>query len=102
MIRTFATLIAAHVRRVIYAVLPTLFAIEAIVERLSRSATYRDDMRAPHEHAPPPGTMERVLEIVDQEFGGSRAWLAANGFDSGDVDRLSRRLQPTGGSRATA
>jgi protein-tyrosine phosphatase len=76
--------------------------IEAIVERLSQSDTYRDDMRrdAPHEHAPPPGTMDRVLEIVDLEFGGSRAWLTRHGLDGEALDRLSRRLQPVGESRA--
>ncbi len=70
--------------------------IEAIVERLSQSDTYRDGMRrdAPHEHSPPPGTMERVLEIVDLEFGGSRAWLSRNGLDTEALDRLERRLLP--------
>jgi hypothetical protein len=36
--------------------------------------------------------MERVLELVDERFGGSVAWLSAHGLDEDDVQRLRRRL----------
>lgn len=70
--------------------------IEAILARLISSPTYRaelegDDASA---HAPIPGTMERVLELVDDRFGGSAAWLSAHGFQDADVERLRRRLAP--------
>jgi hypothetical protein len=38
--------------------------------------------------------MERVLELVDERFGGSVAWLTANGLDAADLDRLRGRLAP--------
>jgi hypothetical protein len=68
--------------------------IEAIVARLAGSSLYRDELRIddPHQHAPVPGTMERVLQLVDARHGGSAAWLLANGLDDTDLQRLRRRL----------
>ncbi len=70
--------------------------IHAIIARLLRSSTYRAELEGhdPREHAPVPGTMERVLELVDERFGGSVAWLAAHGCSDADVERLRRRLAP--------
>lgn len=42
--------------------------------------------------------MERVFEIVDERFGGTATWLSANGLDSGDLERLRRRLRPDTGT----
>ncbi|MGH2883315.1 MAG: tyrosine-protein phosphatase, partial [Solirubrobacteraceae bacterium] len=70
--------------------------IERIMERLVSSSTYRAEVEGhdPRNLAPAPGVMERVLEIVDERFGGTAAWLSANGLDRGDLERLRRRLRP--------
>ena len=50
----------------------------------------------PQRHAPGPGTIERVLKLVDDRIGGSAAWLSAHGLDDSDIERLRRRLAPAG------
>ena len=74
--------------------LATAERIDAIVARLVSSPLYRDELKGhdPQQHAPLPGTMERVLELVDQRHGGSRAWLAENGLSEPDLRRLRCRL----------
>lgn len=76
--------------------------IDAIIARLLSSSTYRAELEGhdPQRHAPVPGTMERVLELVDQRFGGSVAWLSSHGLSAADLDRLRRRLEPAGTVRA--
>lgn len=71
--------------------------IEAIVARLIRSPTYRPELEghAPQDHAPVPGTIERVLELLDDRFGGSSAWLSAHGLTSAELERLRRRIVPS-------
>jgi protein-tyrosine phosphatase len=68
--------------------------IDAIFDRLLASSTYRRELEGhdPQAHAPVPGTMERILELVDQRFGGSAAWLEANGLETSDLELLRRRL----------
>ena len=77
--------------------------IEAIMARLLSSETYRAELEGhdPQHHAPIPGTMERLLELVDERFGGSAAWLADQGLNEADLERLRRRLEParTGSAR---
>jgi protein-tyrosine phosphatase len=76
--------------------------IEAIMTRLTSSSTYRAELEGDdaQKHAPTRGTMERVLELVDERFGGSLAWLSAHGLGDPDVERLGRRLAPArAGSR---
>jgi protein tyrosine/serine phosphatase len=70
--------------------------IEAIFDRLVSSSTYRAELEGhdPQAHAPVPGAIERVLDLVDQRWGGSVAWLAANGLAGADLDRLRFRLSP--------
>jgi len=71
--------------------------IVQIMERLCSSETYRAELEGddPQDHAPVPGTIERVLELVDEQFGGPAAWLSANGLDDADLERLrGRLLQP--------
>jgi protein-tyrosine phosphatase len=70
--------------------------IDAIVARLVSSSTYRAELEGhdPQQHAPVVGTMERVLGLVDERFGGSAAWLAAHGLGDLDLERLRRRLRP--------
>jgi protein-tyrosine phosphatase len=76
--------------------LATAQRIDAIMARLVSSPTYRPELEGhdPQEHAPLHGTMERVLEIVDDRFGGSVAWLSAHGLDEAELDRLRDRLAP--------
>jgi hypothetical protein len=66
------------------------------------SSTYRAELEGhdPQRHAPRPGTMERVLQLLDQSFGGSVGWLSAHGLHDADLERLRRRLAP--GVRRTA
>jgi hypothetical protein len=37
--------------------------------------------------------MERFLEILDRQVGGATGWLAANGLEKADLDRLRDRLR---------
>jgi protein-tyrosine phosphatase len=75
--------------------LATADRIDAIMARLLGSPTYRDELQDhdPRTHAPVPGTMERVLALVDESFGGSAAWLAAHGLTGAELDRLQRRIR---------
>ena len=56
--------------------------IDAIMARLVSSPTYRSELEGhdPRAHAPVPGTIERVFELVDETFGGSAAWLSSHGL----------------------
>jgi protein-tyrosine phosphatase len=76
--------------------LATAERIEAIMDRLVASPTYRDELAGhdPQRHAPLPGTMERVLAIVDEQHGGSAAWLTGHGLSAADLQRLSDRFAP--------
>jgi hypothetical protein len=70
--------------------------IDAIIARLLSSSTYRRELEGqdPQAHAPVPGTMQRVLELIDERFGGSLAWLSAHGLGDEDLERLSGRMAP--------
>lgn len=69
--------------------------IVEIIERLRSSDTYRAELLGhdPQRHAPVPGTIERVLEIIDAEYGGAADWLLAHGLEEADLVRLRARLQ---------
>ncbi len=70
--------------------------IDAIMARLLSSSTYRAELEGQDAQrlAPVPGTMDRVLELVDERFGGSVAWLRAHDLDDLDLHRLRHRLAP--------
>lgn len=70
--------------------------IDAIIARLVSSPTYRAELEGhdPQQHAPVPGTMERLLELVDESFGGSVAWLSSHGLGAHELELLRRRLAP--------
>lgn len=72
--------------------------IEAIMARLVSSPTYRAELEGhdPHQHAPVRETMERFFTIVEDWFGGSAAWLSANGLDGADLERLRSRMALVG------
>jgi protein-tyrosine phosphatase len=81
-------------RAIVADYLATAERIDAIIARLVSSPLYSDGLKGhdPHRHAPVPGTMERVFELVDERHGGSVAWLLANGLGDPDLQRLRRRL----------
>jgi len=71
--------------------------IGAIVARLAASPTYRSEV---HEgdtaaHAPQAGAIERLLELVDRDHGGVRAWLLTAGMTPDELERLRTRLTQT-------
>jgi protein-tyrosine phosphatase len=68
--------------------------IHAIFDRLLSSPTYRDELKDtyPATHAPVAETMQRVLALLDEGFGGSAAWLTAHGLGEADLERLRRRV----------
>jgi protein tyrosine/serine phosphatase len=70
--------------------------IEAIIARLLSSDTYRAELHGhdPQDHAPVPGTIERVLEVMDERHGGAVAWLTDNGLEESDLALLRMRLNP--------
>jgi len=87
-------------RAIVSDYLVTAERIDAIMTRLVSSTTYRAELEGhdPRTHAPVPGTMERVFELLDDAFGGSAAWLAAQGLSDAELERLRRRIAPGNGS----
>ena len=73
--------------------------IEAIMARLVSSPTYRSGLEGhdPQAHAPDSGTMERVLHLVDEAFGGSVAWLSSHGLSAAELARLRDRVSAADG-----
>jgi protein-tyrosine phosphatase len=69
--------------------------IDALVAKLAASPTYAEDMarRDVAGHAPRAETMRRVLEWIDERFGGPAAWLEEHGFGPADQRRLRARLR---------
>jgi protein-tyrosine phosphatase len=69
--------------------------IHALVAKLAASPTYAEDMirRDVASHTPRAETMRRVLELLDERFGGPLGWLADHGFDGTDQQRLRARLR---------
>ena len=69
--------------------------IDDVVARLAASPTYAEDMtsRDVASHTPQAATMARVLEILDERFGGPAGWLGAHGFGAEDQRRLRARLR---------
>jgi protein-tyrosine phosphatase len=77
--------------------LATAERIDAIMARLVSSPTYRAELEGhdPRAHAPVPGTIERVFELIDERFGGSAAWLSAHGLSDDELERLRHRIAPS-------
>jgi protein-tyrosine phosphatase len=76
--------------------LATAKRIDQIIGRLRSSDTYRAELigHDPQDHAPVPGTIERVLELVDWHLGGAVGWLLVNGLHRWELARLRERLRP--------
>ena len=68
--------------------------IELILERMRASETYRAELEGSTaaQHAPVPGAMDRVLELIDSEHDGSVAWLRTHGLDDADLALLRERI----------
>ena len=69
--------------------------IDALVAKLATSSTYAQDMerRDVASHTPRADTMVRVLELLDQRFGGAAGWLTAHGFGAEEQAALRARLR---------
>jgi protein-tyrosine phosphatase len=69
--------------------------IEALVAKLAASPTYAEDMerRDVASHTPRADTMDRLLTVLDERFGGPVGWLDAHGFGPEDRARLRARLR---------
>jgi protein-tyrosine phosphatase len=69
--------------------------IDAIVARLAASPTYAEDMekRDVATHTPRAETMDRVLSLLDERWGGPLGWLSAHGFGPEDQAALRARLR---------
>jgi protein tyrosine/serine phosphatase len=68
--------------------------IAQIVARLAASPTYAGEMHSsdPAQHAPRPGALARVLELLDEREGSPEAYLRAHGLEDDAVATL-RALQ---------
>jgi protein-tyrosine phosphatase len=69
--------------------------IDAIVARLAASPTYAEDMekRDPATHTPRAETMDRLLSLLDERWGGPVGWLDAHGFGGAERAALRARLR---------
>lgn len=83
-------------RAIVADYLATAERIDALMTRLVSSSTYRAELQGQQARAlaPVSGTMERLLELVDERFGGSAAWLRKHSLADHDLEGLHRRLQP--------
>jgi protein-tyrosine phosphatase len=69
--------------------------IDALVAKLAASPTYAQDMeqRDIPSHTPRAETMDRVLTLLDERFGGATGWLETHGFGSEEQAALRARLR---------
>lgn len=70
--------------------------IEPLIARLGATETYRTQVRVedPRSHAPRPGTLERVLELIEEVHGGVEAYVRRHGLTDADLAALRAKLQP--------
>jgi protein-tyrosine phosphatase len=68
--------------------------IEAIFTRLRSTPTYAGDLADADadKHAPKAVTMERLLDAIEEEYGGFPAWLRAHGWTDEDAAALRHKL----------
>jgi hypothetical protein len=69
--------------------------IDDVVAKLAASPTYAEDMttRDVDSHTPRAESMRRVLELLDERYGGPVGWLAEHGFGAGEQAALRARLR---------
>ena len=68
--------------------------IEEIFAALRNSKTYVGDVgsRDVSKHTPQAATIERLLAVVDEQFGGTSAWLRSHGWTDEDAAALRAKL----------
>ncbi len=68
--------------------------IEGIFDRLRSTRTYAGDMAnaSADQHAPRAATIERLLDVLDTEYGGAPGWLRAHGWTEADAAALRAKL----------
>ncbi|MEI4273127.1 tyrosine-protein phosphatase [Klenkia sp. LSe6-5] len=68
--------------------------IEGVVAKLAARPTYAEDMarRDVASHTPRAETMRRVLELLDERYGGAAGWLTAHGFGPDEQTTLRDKL----------
>jgi protein-tyrosine phosphatase len=69
--------------------------VERIVARLMERPAYAETLREqPMEHHQPRAqTMERILTVLAERYGGAVGWLREQGWSSEDVETLRARLR---------
>jgi protein-tyrosine phosphatase len=69
--------------------------IDALVAKLAASPTYAEDMtsRDVASHTPRAESMRRVLELLDERWGGPVGWLETHGFGADERAALRARLR---------
>jgi protein-tyrosine phosphatase len=69
--------------------------IEAVLERLRRSATYADDVNSKPvgTHRPRAETMAAFLEQLNARYGGATRWLTDHGLSQEDLGLLRAKLR---------
>jgi protein-tyrosine phosphatase len=69
--------------------------IDALVAKLRTSPTYAEDMtrRDVASHTPRAESMQRVLELLDDRWGGPIGWLEQHGFGADEQAALRARLR---------
>jgi protein tyrosine/serine phosphatase len=68
--------------------------IEDIFDRLRSSRTYAGDMANADadKQAPRAATIEKLLEALDEQYGGASGWLRAHGWTDSDAAALRAKL----------
>jgi protein-tyrosine phosphatase len=69
--------------------------VERIVARLMERPAYAEALREqPMEHHRPRAeTMERILTVLGERYGGAAGWLRQQGWTSADIETLRTRLR---------
>jgi protein tyrosine/serine phosphatase len=69
--------------------------IDALVAKLATSPTYVEDMttRDTASHTPRAESIRRVLEVLDERYGGPVGWLTEHGFGADEQAALRARLR---------
>jgi protein-tyrosine phosphatase len=69
--------------------------IDALVAKLAASPTYAEDMnaRGVAHHTPRAESMRRVLDLLDERWGGPLGWLDHHGFGAEEQAALRARLR---------
>ncbi|MFZ1287748.1 MAG: tyrosine-protein phosphatase [Candidatus Phosphoribacter sp.] len=69
--------------------------VAQILERLLSRPVYADNLRGKtvQEQSPRPETMERLLAVLDRDFGGVLGWLSSQGWTPQDTMALRAKLR---------